>query len=520
MTSAEHLEYESNKELHSLFLKHSLRLCYEKRWVTEWLFNNLASSVIRTDFVIHPDIFSRAILSSVFAKKRIPLINQVFTSKIGNGAYIPVYHWDDVTIGYAFAFRIYTEGGYYGTLLNNNLPFDLPFIARFAYDHREDGNLIFTTTGGNPKQIGIGSEFFGAANMSEGTFVVPTKEYTWDDLPQHPSVVFLGTQQLFKSLRMNNMQKEMFSEELFHFLNNVSPVPSLDDIDEDLDVLNSMESNGDRTPRFTTTKGADLNEWRKEPHQTCRAGDENISNFPSTFSKRNHTPLVVSRDGHVSDRSTFSEASAIADRCSGVFNMHVLDECLHEMGGVVFSKPMPYPKRLDCKWDAGYKPDVYLQLDSVEEFIGNTLRKNCMQVYYDVVLTVNVDYRLLEHPEKKFKRIAPRSEDVICDGSSQLGNYHFIRKETDDCICESMECPFLVAHRAEKARVLEERRRRNRLCAARSNERRRTRLLAENVELRELKKKMENLREREKQLMRENEILRKGLEESTERDPE
>ena len=558
MTIADHLDYRSNKKLHSLFLKHSIRLCYEKRWVTEWLFNDLPSSVIRTDFIIPPDGFSRRCFSTISASISTPNANQIGNTTIGNIAYMPVSHSDDVTIGYAFGFAFLSESQKYGIVLKPNLPFDVPFISRFAYDHREHGNLVFTTTGGNPKQIGISSEFYGVTDGSEGSFIVPAKEYTWDDLPQHPSTVFVGTPNLFGSLCSEALKMEMSSQEklrrdpgniyspenftpeiyiqdnslwmnsksvfsvssgvhdskLFQseelydssyqhdsFISSSASVLSSRDIDPYLDVLNLIDS--------SFTSNVDVIKLSKESHPTWEAAQESGSNTVNVFRKINYTPLVISHNGHVADQASLSEAKDYTNTASGMFNMNLMNESIHELENSLSSKLFPYPEWLGHDPEPGYQSGIQFDFNPADELIRNSLQDTCMKVYYEVVLTIDTAHNFFTTaPMKEFKKIAPRPDNMLIASSA---NNNFKRKKTDDCECGSIECPCLIARRTHKAKIKEERRRRNRLSAIRSNERRRVKLLAARKELSESKNYIEKLKEKEKQIMRTNKELKRQL---------
>ena len=443
-------------------------------------------------------------------------------NKLGNVAYIPVAHLDDTTVGYVFAFEVSVENSPCAKNKNQHDPFEVPFVARFAYDHRGEGNLLFVTSGGKPREIGISSDFFKTFDASESTFFVPSKEYTWGDLPRDPSIVFQGTEDMRKFIYSHNMQD---LENVENYSENIDSQDScqLQDSTSILDASTIISETSLRAVQQVHDSNYQHDDFFNSSTLLSSANDidsqadvfksnkrQTDSSTDIVMSRMNYTPWMISSDGQISDGVSYSGSTGNAETSSSMFNTNRTKEYMGEVEKAMTKRPFAVPKRLDIQDPyPEHPPGFYCEFECAETFIQGTLRQSCMQVYYDVVLTINVDYNFFtRNPSKELKLIAPRPQN---EPIATPKKYHYMQKGKDRCACGSLDCQCAIAHRAKKAETLEQRKRRNRMSAARSNEKRKARNQATKQKLSESKQYIDKLKEKEKQIITKNNELRKQL---------
>ena len=530
-----------SKEELSRLLKYGLRICYAKRWVCEWLFDNITSTTIRTDHIVPPNAFDHGIHVSVIACISIPGSGEPLRNVTGNMVYIPMAHLDDITIGYAFTFQV---GEDIDCGLSSDLPFQTPFIARFAFDHRAGGDLIFTTYGGTPKRIGISCGLFGNPGSEQYTFVVPSADYTWDNLPDDPILVTQSFERAPPGSPISNgdsgdenshtSEKDRTKESqgipdsirsAWEDMNNLSS--TFDNIDEDptsdLPPLNSdlasemLSSNDQNADSISPASTNQINEISVSSNLNKRK-KEDTSLLDSTVSTLSRTPWMISSEGQVSDGIFSLGMGGGTETSSGMFDMTTLDECIQNIEAAVINRSFGIGRRLDTIQEQPTLPaGMRIEFQIADNYIQNILKKNCIQVYYDVILSVGADHRLLQSAApKRLKKLAPRPDDVpITSNRNLLTNGKANKIEKDSCACGQLNCPCMAARAAKKAKILEERKKRNRLSAARSNEKRKQKLKAMQQDLEESQQKMSTLKEKQQQIMKENEHLKNRLASNT-----
>lgn len=523
----------------SRLLKYGLRVCYSKRWVSEWLFGDLTSAIIKKDHIVPPHAFDHGIHLSVVSCISIPGSKQPFREVTGNMAYIPIAHLDEVTIGYAFTFQIGEE---VDCGFPSDLPFQTPFIARFAFDHRSGGDLVFTNYGGNPKRIGISCGIFGQPGGQQYTFVVPAAEYTWDNLPDDPSIVMQSVERVSPGSPISsgdsgdeNISEKEQVQDSQGILNSIrssweninNSDVALDNFIEDptstLPPLNSdfasemLSSNNPSTNSSLPASITELNNIDLSSRSTKRK-QEDTSVLDAVVNTLSHTPWMISPDGRVTDGISSLGMGGGTETSSGIFDMTELNDCIQGIESAMINRSFGIGRRLDTvEHQPNIPPGMHFEFQIADKVIQNILRKNCTQVYYDVVLPVGLDNRLLKSTApKRFKKLAPRPDGVpITSNKSLITGKVNNASGKDSCVCGQVNCPCMVARAEKKAKIIEERKKRNRLSAARSNEKRKQKLKIMQQDLEESQEKMNKLKEKQKQVMKENELLKNQLASTT-----
>lgn len=249
-------------------------------------------------------------------------------------------------------------------------------------------------------------------------------------------------------------------------------------------------------------------EWIQKMRDVQGVGELLNSSSTSTLTSQHasmravgsHLPWMVSPTGAISDGVCFSRQSGRGPSSSGAFDMSTLKQSLaglaRSFNGSYYDKQLPrdFMHPVSGQFVVRFTGELRATLDGPEPAVRDMLQQTAMHSYYASVLPVNPDARLLTGTGLVWKRTAGAGE-----GRNRASGVVSVRG-VDEHDAESI--------RAERKRL---RRERNRRSAAMSNEKRRTRLEAQETELAELRQRLDLLRWRQTVAKEENAALKQSL---------
>ena len=379
---------------------------YIHPWVTAWAFDNILISPFHHDYLLPIHMFQNPIIIRGESRYYDPYVSTILNNQCeGHNALIPVYSKNNITVGYSLAFPSDFE-----KLANksNRAPFTPPFIARFILDHSTNDFIMIIPS----EQYQIFSiAVFGITNHSQHTFIVPAKEYTWDDLPDDPIV---GLHAFATSPYMKNIDGRICNFEM----PNSSELRQINEIDVTPEDVQGLMSKLSISPNQQITSV------------------KNISNTTSmTTSSRNCLYIEYEsyqRIGLALSNFQLTKQEEITFEYS---ILKILNNYSVFVGERIDTNVIQVP-------DYDFMTKVrsfHHYFESCNMTIRRAMGSKCAHVYYSATLSFSNDRLLLEN---QLKEILDEEEKI---------QEKVKRKET-------------------KKNILEERRKRNRLSAARSYE--------------------------------------------------
>lgn len=528
----------SEQQIWAKYLKRVLRPAYERRWVAEWLFDGCNSSIFRNDCILPPDAFSNIIPLVINLHFQIPGTSQRISSCRASILYLPISHQEDVTVGYAFAFSHLNPDECAAAFLN---PLTPPFIARFAYEHSSTDLLLVSHDTTNDTMAILGRDLSQIKIQASYTFVIESEDYGWENLPTKPKYVLRtleygrqnphsdqdiniedlsippgasqpSLQDLGTSVKQctgpccRDLYEDPFAQWMYKHDLNLNRWGHSDTVFQSnfSQPLNSSvtESNNDDVIHAIETLNAVQELTHPLPHPLHDSTPE------SAVVVKSRLPWRVSRNGTGADGSSWVGAS------SSAFDMSDISACLEDMERNVTNRSFGPERRIDeggiCPmYQMGLAVKARIIYSTANKLMGNTLSSSCAQMYYQVVLSTTADSRFTPVQSRPL-RIAPAN--VTLPNETEVFEETTFEvegsRQGNVCACGQINCPCANAKAAKRAKILAERKKRNRLSAARSNTRRKERLEKMKEDLKQSKAVLKDLQEKKTQVVERNQKLK------------
>lgn len=507
-------------------LRSILRIPLETRWVCDFLFSNLTMSPFHYNIPLAPESFKNALNMTIRQEILVPntLFSQMScteamqeerdafhksSTKVSTKVdtmFVPVASMDNMCVGYAFGVAGAQEEMDIGVASN---PFRPPFTGRFAFDLAR-GDLLVVVHGGTPVSVGLkGMVMRKDVCREQYTITVPSEEYGWGFLPSRATCMLSS-----EEYRVGTDGGDVGEGE------DDGKAGCVDDVLKYLDfVLDGDSTDGDMT------------KWMGE-------------------NAKSHMPWFVSPAGSIADglpvchvqATNWTSSSAFAfdaislsvrgiEKCllGSFYGPFVRMDCVHALTGLCSSE---------------FTGRITYVLEVAQDSVVGILKEAFAQLYYMSVMCLQTDGRLC----------GGGNEDIGEGGSaSTSGTGEIFSSEAEDALREgevvagvdvdggkarveswerSTKKLAVLAPRCERVeeggaentvcvsdgnggmsreRMLEERRKRNRLSAARSNHRKKERVEGMRREVEVNHVRVEQLKKRRDEVVRENAELKRRV---------
>lgn len=454
-------------ELNSIFRKR-LQPMYLHRWACDWAFDNISDSAFHQDNLQPPQLFSQLVLISVNTDDPKEhgslslslLMEDPCACQI---AFVPCHKSEQITLGYVICFASIEV-----KKQEELWPFAPPFLARFILDH-EHQSLTMIIPSFNQNIIAIHSA--DLSTNSQYSFIIRMNEYDWNTLPNHPLAVLQS---------------------------DTSPLGC-----HEIETINSRNAESDR------------NQLMKN---ICVSGDEitgllrnvNLSSKKDTSFSNNIQSQTTTHNQFINSSSSrsFDESNRISyaddPQLYEPFRNAIKDifcKTRFSIGRKIDSNPTHIP---------GYShisraPHSHYIIRMKSDTDGKTVAPSCAKIYYGGTLHLDIDSPLfvgssmfysqiqtIRYPSRSVTQeplILPRPEttQILNTKSNGRGKKH------------------------DRQTIIAERKKRNRLSAAKSNAKKQEQLEMKEKELQKNKRHVKTLEELKNRRMQENERLRHQL---------
>lgn len=434
---------------------------YVHPWVCSWVFDNIMTCPFHTDFLLPIHFFQNPFVFRAETRFYNSYVSTILNSQCeGHNNLIPAYSRDNITVGYSICFSSDSERHANRT---NRIPFFPPFIARIVLDHTNN-RLMFFIPSVSTQLIAL--LVYTVSDSSQFTFIFPAKDYDWDSLPDDPMIAFQASGVSPKMTNVNGPLPtyEVPSNGITH-LNETDLTPK--DVAELMSSLSISKTNSNNTTNESAT-----------PFSNAIAAAIRRNNWSNTIfgmhsyqSLKNLTPSshLLSHDQWLKfDR----EAANIMDKLTVYFGNRI-DENPVKVGGYDYIK--------------GKRRHHYV-FERCEGRVSQAVGPKSAHIYYSAMLSLTPDRRLLQNVS-----FDQSPEDISNVENDQLDS----KEETK---AENIPKPRHV--------VLEERRKRNRLSAERSNAKKREKLRNMKIELESSRVRIMELKRRQMKELERNQQLR------------
>ena len=415
---------------------------YLHEWVCSFAFDNIAISSFHTDHVVPTTAFSNLLLLSFHSRFQHLYVSNLFYHQFeGYVGFLPVHERDNITVAYAI--HVGSDSKNYVNS-HDRPPFAPPYITRFVVNHTTDTLLAI-----NPC---VNYHFIAihAVNFRKDincTFIMPLKDYNWDNLPDNPPVVLKG--------RFTSLSTENLDEMVSMFDKSQSQEIRVNDIDITPADIQELMSKASISPKNQSSSTSQTNKSNPDVMTTFQQTD-------STDFCTDIIPIIRKAETlpYISDKQDYNFRTAILQKLlnRAFIPGERIDSCDFVLPG--------YDSLMNLR-------NFHHMFDIPD---NETCRKTGLQfasLYYFSVLSFKIDKRILQNvdpEEKDAKQITTKKQD----------------RET----------------------MLRKRRERNRLSAQRSNCRNKEYEEAMKLELAMSKPLINLLREMKDDLSRKNERLK------------
>lgn len=432
-----------------------IRPLYIHRWVCKWALEGITQSPFHKNYILPFQFFHNATtftLDSRFNDTQIS--NSLYVQCEGHYTNIPVYTKDNITVGYIISFASDSQ---HRRHTNNLPPFFSPYVARFIFDHINCNIITFIPSS---KHDVITITVFGD---NQYTFIVPFKEYTWDNLPDDPPIILKGATSL------DDLNKQSYW--------SISNLPEVD-----INLINKIDLTQHDVQEL-------LSEMTLSSTQTPPSSTISLTNTSPTFYFKLQTYLT----------NITNQTSRITQQTEPFSICHTLNPeqqttYKSQLKSILDSRFFTLGKRIDTsnRHLPGYYQMTSLQnlhhfVQCCNEKVTQAVNLRCAHVYYSTMLAIFVDSRLLRQPH-----LSPDPQ-----------NQDFIQKV-------KQRKRKIGSHVTEKDReaLLKERQQRNRLSAARSNARKQQRVAEMERDLVISKSRLKVLKEKHSRTLELNQKLK------------
>lgn len=428
-----------------------LRPLYLHEWVSNWALSNILNSPFHHDAILPLHIFRDSIIISAdsrFYKAFVSTTLQIQCE--GHLTFIPVHtnSTHNITIGYCICFASDSQHLY---KIQSRPPYAPPYIARFIIDHESNNLLMFIYS----VQYNV-IILLAFTPFTHYTFILPPKSYSWDLLPDNPPIALQG---LAISPNLSTTSSSSFPTPHPHQINHLNKVDlTSSDVEELLSKMTLSTMSPSSSSSYLTT---DLS--------------SNSAKNPKTITP---TPTMQS----YTEKILFQ--SSVRD---------LLGNRLFSLGNRFDTTSDFYPGEKQIQ----SLPYLHHFLQVCDSDMTKAVAPKCAHIYYTLLLSISSDGPLFRTP------------CVVKEEQSMQGNTEFCELLPNPEKIEMKEEREIAANEEQDREfVLKERRRRNRLSAARSHARKTERLELMEKELRESKIAVTQLREEQERVLQKNRELK------------
>ncbi|CAN8066214.1 unnamed protein product [Agarophyton chilense] len=222
-------------------------------------------------------------------------------------------------------------------------------------------------------------------------------------------------------------------------------------------------------------------------------------------------PWIIDSASSLSDNIGIPANPGTADTSSGAFNLTAISDSIRHIentlhGTFLGTSEIHYP--LALAFESPVKQTI-VSIAAADSLEATLLRRYAVKVYFDATTPVISDEKYLALPSFPYSVTAEPSPS---QPQNSTGNdKQYFRRIAPSPMTVASDNPTVAKADADLARerTLEARRRRNRLSAARSNDKRKEKWKRKVQTLQELRERMKNLLSKQQQLVEENGMLRK-----------
>ncbi|PXF47604.1 hypothetical protein BWQ96_02583 [Gracilariopsis chorda] len=436
-------------------LSRTLQLASQHRWVAEWLFSD-------PDAKFHGNI---ALPLSTFDKGYAVSVMHIFQHAThsrhlaSNLLLLPVASIGSVTVGYT------VSQGRTGQLNT----------GRYAFDSRVD-EVVLVLHSYTPQATALMAIAPGSDDAYQYLVLCPNGHYSFNNLPNQAISVQVGKRQgnSFSASLLNSQP---------HQPNHLQSLP--DSVEELLKIpvpFDTERSSGEETDLLLAAE----------------------IDLPSQL------PWIIDESSRPADNVGIPATPGNADTSSGAFNFDALSESIHDIERAIcgrfstsesahmsFTKDFELPQR------------TVVDISTASAFDANLLRRRAVTEYFAATAPVVTDERYLPFvlPSNP-QALLPMPQEDQPMGHSATRPTTIAPKPLPVSNTDRQTMQSNTAAQQARERMLEARRRRNRMSAARSNERRKQNWNRSMQTLNSLKKRVHELETRRAQLVEENDVLR------------
>ena len=449
--------------LNTLF-RQTIQPAYLYKWVCHWAFRNITTSPFHDDPILPIQSFSQLTLLTIDTRFQNPItLTETHNQCEGHATCIPSFQKENITLGYTLCF----SSDISRNVFKDRLPSAPPYAARFVMDHATHQFVMYVPC---TKQNIITIHSFHITRSIQYTFLIPLKEYDWDSLPNYPPVVLEGWA---SSPNISNLRSSISS--FYANQENIYQVNENDLTFQDIEHLMTAIS---VTPKPQTSSS-----FTSQPNLQYQV-DTIIPNL--TTSPRS-TPLIPFTDLTTISDLPLTNTSPLSPQQDDLFRSDLIS-IFHEriccIGTRLDTDPYIIP---------GYQAmmsltNIHHMLYLSGKVISRAAGPRCAFVYYSHALGVSADAPLFKRPE--LAQLHIDLEELKHKGADCQRHQNKLQKMRD------------------RELILHERRKRNRLSAARSNARKQERVEKMEKELESTKAFVKQLKVQEQQLIQKNKQLK------------
>lgn len=458
-----------NVNLNSIFRKRLQPLFFDK-WVCDWAFENIDSSPFHNNNLQPIDVFSQLVLISVNAhdsrENGFSLSNVLENPCQCQIAFVPCHINQNVTVGYAICFDSIDP-----KKQDERWPFAPPFTARFILDHQTQ---IFTMIIPCFDQGCIAIHSADLNTNNHYTFIVPVHEYDWNTLPDHPLFVLESISSTITSHEIQNITVRNAESDQSQLRKNICiPESKISDL---LKTINISSNHHTSFSNRTQLQSA-------------------ITNYANNQSNKNSIlssddPDILSYGSHPQLYGRFK---------NDIYN--ILCRKRFSIGKKIDTNPSNLP---------GYSnlskaPHSHYVMRCQNESNSKKLSPSCLQIYYNGTLRLDIDNPLYS------SILVFKSQSHAINHSSRTTTQEKFLLPKPEPVRQTNPSSQNHGKKHDKQTILAERRKRNRLSAARSNFKKQEQIEKKMRELNEYKLQIKQLEEVKKREVEKNEDLKKIL---------
>ena len=438
-----------------------MRPLYIHPWVFSWVFDNLMSNPFHPDFLLPIHFFQSPFIIRAETRFYNSYVSTILNSQCeGHNHLLPAYSHDNITVGYSICFASDSEKQANRT---NRVPFFPPFISRIVLDHNTNRLMFFIPS--NQVQL-VAILVYSIQDSSQYTFMIPAKDYDWDSLPDDPLVAFQASG---ISPNMINVNGTLPTYEIPH--NGINHVNDIDLTPRDVAELMSSLSTSTTTNSNTVITNTTLDHVTPFSNTIATAIRQNrwsnsIFGMNCYQAIKNLTPTT-----HLLKHDQWTKFHI--DACN------ILNGLTVYFGNRIDENPIAIPG-----YDyIGQKRRHHYIFEKCERTVSQAIGPKSAHVYYSSMLSLTPDRPLLQN------QLLNQSDETV------------LRLE-----CDRSDSPENTSR--PRHIILEERRKRNRLSAERSNAKKREKLKKMKFELETSKVRITELRKRQMEELQRNQQLR------------